>query len=565
MTTKEAITWFKQTFISKLKTASSNTPYSIDLLCAMAFQETGYIWSNMAGKLSLNEIAMLAVGDTLDMPKRNAFPKNKAALVAEPNGDKMFTIARDCLIKMSAYVKGYEGAVNNPAKFCHGFGIFQYDLQFFKTNPQYFLQKKWADIDPCFTMCIEELNAAKERQGWKGKTILTDDEKVYVAIAYNKGTANLSKGFKQGYFDGKKFYGENIFEYMRLSQSVAVAAEIVTDSVPAPLPLPTPVLSNKKIYKIKVASEPLNLRGEPKIPRPNPRSNVKVTLPNGHLVSWLAGKPASEWFEVETNINGAYFKGFVASKFLELVKDNTVTIPLSLPAIENPTTGAVAVYMPRKAGTITKRSEPANASSLNEPGQPLRSLTAEPLVLKAELVKIADWLNVEKTAHKRYQPGNGSTFCNVYAHDFCYLAGAYFPRVWWTQSAIIKLTAGETVTPLLGNTIEEIRANNLLRWLKDFGESFGWRQTGDITKLQNAANIGGVSLIIARRIEEGKSGHVTIVLPENINASARRDNNGNVTAPLQSQAGSVNFKMSTGKAGWWLDQKFAEHSFWIHG
>jgi hypothetical protein len=531
----------------------------------MAFQETGYIWSNMAGKLSIADIALLAVGDTLDTPKRNAFPKNKADLLSQPNGAAMFTIARDCLVKMSKHVKGYDGAVSNPNKFCHGFGIFQYDLQFFKTNPGYFLQKKWADVDTCFAMCINELNEAKKRQGWQSKTVLTDEEKVYVAIAYNKGSANLSKGFRQGYFDGKKFYGENIFEYMRLSQSIAVGDTVVTNSTPAPIPLPTPVLSDKKIYSVIVTSDPLNLRAEPKVPKDNPKSNIKAKLPNGHLVSWLSGKNTDEWFEVETNLLGAFFKGFVASKFLVLVKDNTVTIPVVSPATVNPVTGIVAVHMPRAAGSITKRSAPANAFSLNEPGQPSREMVADPTALKLSLLNIVNWLDVEKVTNKRYQPVNGSTFCNIYAHDFCHLAGVYLPRVWWTQSAIVKLARNEKVEPLLGNTIEEIRANNILRWLKDFGEIFGWRQTGDITKLQNAANVGGVALIIARRVEEGKSGHVTIVIPENNLAGAKRDANGLVTAPLQSQAGAANFKMSTGKPGWWLDPKFAEHAFWIHG
>lgn len=563
MTTKESITWFKQTFLAKLRSSVNNTPYSIDMLCAMAFQETGYIWSSMVGKLSIDEIAMLAVGDTLDFPKRNAFPKNKAELVAQPNGAAMFAIARDCLVKMSKYVNGYSGAVGNPNKFCHGFGIFQYDLQFFKTNPDYFLQKKWADIDTVFSMCINELNEAKKRQGWQAKTVLTDEEKVYVAIAYNKGTANLSKGFKQGYFDGKKYYGENIFEYMRLSQSVMADDGVVTDIGPAPLPSPTPVLSNKKIYRVKVTSDPLNLRAEPKVPKDNPQSNIKTKLPNGQLVSWLSGKTTDEWLEVETSLNGAYFKGYVASKFLELVKDNTVVIPVTVPATTNPTTGIIAVYMPRPAGSVTKRISPANAYSLNEPGQPARGTEADPAALKRSLISIIDWLNVEKPAHKRYQPANGSTFCNIYAHDYCHLAGVYLPRVWWTQSAIVKLARNEDVQPLLGNTIEEIRANNLLRWLKDFGELFGWRQTGDITKLQNAANVGGVALIIARRVEEGKSGHVTMVVPENNLAGAKRDAAGNVTAPLQSQAGASNFKMSA-RAGWWLDPKFAEYAFWIH-
>ncbi len=567
MTTRESIQWFKQTFRTQLQNATQQTPYSIDLLCALAYQETGYIWSSMAGKLSLAEIALLAVGDTLDTPNRKAFPKNKQALLNAPNGAAMFAIAREQLVKMAKHVKGYSGAVANPNKFCHGFGIFQYDLQHYLTNPTYFLEKKWSDVDTCFSHCIEELNAAKARQGWRSKTALTDEEKVFVAIAYNKGSANLSKGFKQGFksADGK-FYGENIFEYLRLSQSIPATTDtdsVVTPTPFAPLPAPTPVLSDKKIYRVKVTSNQLNLRSEPKVPRDNPGSNVKTKLPNGHLVSWLSGKTTDKFLEVETSLNGAYFKGYVAQEFLELVKDNTA-IPVSEPSTTDPATGIVAVYMPRAAGTITKRTAIANALSLNEQGQPVRNQTGIPADLKQSLINIIEWLNVDKPANKRYQPIGNSTFCNIYAHDYCFLAGVYFPRVWWTPGAIAKLATNETVQPLYGNTIEEMRANNLYRWLRDFGERFGWRQTGELTKLQNAANIGGIGLIIARRKDDGRSGHVVVVAPENEMGSAKRDAEGTVLAPLQSQAGSRNFKFGRGSTDWWLGEQFAEHAFWIH-
>lgn len=566
MNTRDAISWFKQIFFKKLEAATKNTPYNTDLLCAIAYQETGSIWSNMIGKLTLGEIAMLAVGDTLDAPNRNAFPRNKQDLLSAKRGDQMFVIARECLVNMSKYVKGYAGAVANPNKFCHGYGIFQYDLQFFKEDPDYFLQKKWGDIDATIAHCIKELDNAKARQGWKSKTSLTDDEKVYVTIAYNKGSANLSKGFRQGFFNKEsgKFYGEYVHEYLQIAKSITVTAGVVENITPVSIPLPSPVLSDKKIYRVKVNGNTLRLRSEPKIPKDNPQSNIKASLPNGQLVSWLSGKVSDPWYEVETSFHGAYFKGFVSSQYLELVKDNTVTIPVIIPAVVNPTSGIVAVWMPAKQGMITKRTAPANASSLNEPGQPTRVITNDPAGLKKSLLDIINWLNVDKPLNKRYQPGNGSTFCNIYAHDYCHLAGAYFPRVWWTPGAIAKLAKNEIVAPLYDNTIEEMRANNLLRWLKDFGERFGWRQTGNLNSLQGVANSGGIGLIIARRVEEGRSGHVTAVVPESELGSARRDANGNVVSPLQSQAGATNFKFGNPKAGWWLDPKFAEFAFWIH-
>jgi hypothetical protein len=233
-------------------------------------------------------------------------------------------------------------------------------------------------------------------------------------------------------------------------------------------------------------------------------------------------------------------------------------------AVGLPASGVVAVSMPRKRGNITKRSLEANAHSLNESGQPNRSGTT-PEELRAELAAIIDWLAVDKPAHLRYQPRNGSTFCNIYCHDYCHLAGVYLPRVWWTSTAILALNARTTVEPLIGDTIFEMRANDLFRWLRDFGLDFGWRQTGTLSKLQTAANQGAIGLIVARRKEDGRSGHIVVVVPETDDERARRDAAGDVIAPLQSQAGTTNFRYGTGKANWWNGEQFAESAFWFHG
>ena len=70
--------------------------------------------------------------------------------------------------------------------------------------------------------CIEELRAAMRRMGIEGQETLTDLEKVHVAIAYNAGSFKPSKGLKQGFFDGEQFYGELIFDFLRLSQTVSI-------------------------------------------------------------------------------------------------------------------------------------------------------------------------------------------------------------------------------------------------------------------------------------------------------------------------------------------------------
>src|SRR5262249_38370334 len=202
--------------------------------------------------------------------------------------------------------------------------------------------------------------------------------------------------------------------------------------------------------------------------------------------------------------------------------------------------GIAAVHMPRRAGVVTKRSEPAGAYSLNEGGQPGRvGTTAE--ALRAELAAIVEWLGVDDPSHRRYRRTSTSTFCNVYAHDYCHLAGVYLPRVWWTPAAIESLARGVAVEPRYGATIDEQRANDLFRWLRDFGLRFGWRQTSTLTKLQLEANQGAIGLVIARRTNDGLPGHVTTVVPETSQRRAKWNAAGDVTAPLQSQAGATSF------------------------
>ncbi len=228
MKTKEAIQWFKKTFNKHLQAAVRGTPFSVDMLAAIAQQETGYIWGPLVDKkLSRGKILALCVGDTLDADKgRKAFPKTKSDLLAAPRGAKMFAISRQALVEMAKYVPGYAGAVRNPDKFCHGFGIFQYDLQYFQEDPAFFLQKKWKDFAVCAAKCVEELKDALKSLGWAQKMALSDTEKVYVAIAYNKGSQVDTKGgFKQGYkSDDGKYYGENIADYLALAQPISPRA-----------------------------------------------------------------------------------------------------------------------------------------------------------------------------------------------------------------------------------------------------------------------------------------------------------------------------------------------------
>jgi len=561
------IAWFKQNFQNDIAAAIAGTPFTLDFMVALACQETGDVWPILRHKpLTRAEIVALCVGDTLDSDKgRKAFPKTKADLMAKPKGPQMFAIARQALEDMAQQVPGFGGAVSNPNKFCHGYGVFQYDLQFFLDDPDYFLQRKYAQFAGTLGKALDELGEAVTTVHLGGEATLTDMELCAVAIAYNTGGFDPKKGLKQGHFDGQRFYGEQILDFLQLAHTVAGPGAAPAIEPPAAgnaiVPPPTPVSATGPAFIVSTQISPLRVRSEARVSRP-PEANVIAHLPDGHPVRALSGVSTNGFIEIETSLNGANIRGFASADFLKPAPRST-DIPVVTPQAEPPDSGIVAVFMPQKPGTVTKRTAPADAHSLNEPDMPAREGTT-PADLCGELAAIIDYLAVDKPSFKRYQPRDGLTFCNIYAHDYCHLAGVYLPRVWWTPGAIERLARGETVQPLIGQTIDEQRANDLFRWLRDFGPRFGWRQTGTMTKLQQHANQGGIGIIVARRKEDGRSGHIVAVVPETEDERAKRNGDGDVIQPLQSQAGARNFRYGGLSGEWWRAAQFAESAFWLH-
>src|SRR5690606_31178775 len=125
-----------------------------------------------------------------------------------------------------------------------------------------------------------------------------------------------SRGLKQGHFDGTRFYGEQILDYLRMSQTVS------TPSVTSPLPPPlagtaalapaTPVAETGRTFEVDVQTAPLRLRREPRIDRDRPSRNVIAHLPDGHLVRLVSERTHGQFLEVETHLDGAHLRGFAA-------------------------------------------------------------------------------------------------------------------------------------------------------------------------------------------------------------------------------------------------------------
>jgi hypothetical protein len=294
-----------------------------------------------------------------------------------------------------------------------------------------------------------------------------------------------------------------------------------------------------------ITSPALNLRSSAE----KRSGNLIATLPQGHTVRKL--DQANEvWWKVQTDLKGQALEGFVNGSYL---KSASQAKPL-------PTASKLgSIDLKGKAGR--RGSVTGRAYALDEPDMPQRDPSGGRDAKVNALRGILDFLDVERSA--RYQPTSTATFCNIYAYDYCHLARAYLPRVWWTDRAVAGLTAGEAVNAAYGTTIREQTANQLFDWLNDWGDDFGWVRVFDFSLLQSKVNDGAVGLICALRKVLSRSGHITVVIPEIAPSSALRSGT-NVLIPLQSQAGTRNKKVFM--RDWWVQMadNYRETGFWYH-
>lgn len=311
------ILWFKTNFGQRIAQAVQGTVFDVDMLTAIACQETGSLWVPMRKKgLTPTQIAALCCGDTLDADKgRKAFPKTKADLIAVPNGQKMFDIARAALLAMAEYVPGYGFAKTNTKKFAHGFGVFQYDLQFFKTNPDYFLNREYEVFEKSLGRALGELRNGLKKLGLQNRSAISDLEFCHVAICYNTGGFKAAKGLKQGHNDGK-FYGERIQEFLKMARSVhspGLTPTVAIDPVAAGA-------AAGPAFRVATNSGTLRLRREARVSTPAD-ANVVTSLPNGLVVRAVSGAPVNGFLEVEAAVGGANFRGFASAQFLAAVAE----------------------------------------------------------------------------------------------------------------------------------------------------------------------------------------------------------------------------------------------------
>lgn len=206
-------------------------------------------------------------------------------------------------------------------------------------------------------------------------------------------------------------------------------------------------------------------------------------------------------------------------------------------------------------------SRPSSAGQraypIGDPRRPYRrGLTVRERILRLE--EILDYMDAERAP--RYAPDGPKTWCNIYAADFCYLAGVYLPRVWWNEAALEDMDLGMMPTAMYASTVREMRANDLHDWLVSFGWAFGWQRSTP-QSAQQVANAGGLGAIVAKNYGS-KPGHISMVVPETFEAQPFGP--AQHYLPVQSQAGRIPHKRSAGRAAWWLNQRFESWGVWSH-
>jgi hypothetical protein len=293
----------------------------------------------------------------------------------------------------------------------------------------------------------------------------------------------------------------------------------------------------------------LNLRSGPSAGAPR-----VAVLAQGTELTKIADAPAAGWWQVDADIQGHTVRGFVNSSFVAAIA----------PGLFAAVTAAAGTIPPADLGpspSAKRTGTGGRASAIGEPGRPAPA-ASHPGGRVAGILAILDWLDVGDSSHVRWQPTNGTTYCNVYCYDVCNIAGIYLPRVWWKHAALVKLQAGQPVEVKYGQTVDEIRANEIYDWLVEFGGSFGWQRVFDPDPLQTQVNSGMVGIICAQRVDRNRPGHIQIIAPEHGDKQAKRSG-GKVTQPLQSNAGSRTFTYDFLGNNWWRGAAFREFGFWV--
>lgn len=170
---KEAAFWMRQHFDAQIREVVAGTPWNVELIIAIACQETAYKWLHWIKDYSPEVILARCVFDTSGEPEfpdapRSAFPKTRFDFVERYGTDFL-----KMLVEESNKTRRMQGWHDAPY-LCRGYGIFQYDLQHVLTDREWFEQKRWYSLSECLVKLVAELNVKAQ-----AKSTLHDIVKAY--------------------------------------------------------------------------------------------------------------------------------------------------------------------------------------------------------------------------------------------------------------------------------------------------------------------------------------------------------------------------------------------------
>ena len=162
----KAAKWMKTNFAGDIRSAVAGTPFTVDIVCGIACQETAYFWLSFISRLPVEEVLARCVLDASgDFPdtRRSAFPRNTEAFRAR-YGDE-FTEMLIAEANKTRRLRGF-----GPQRWVYkGYGIYQYDLQFVTSDEAFFRRKQWYSYAECLKRLMKELREKYRAQGdlWK--------------------------------------------------------------------------------------------------------------------------------------------------------------------------------------------------------------------------------------------------------------------------------------------------------------------------------------------------------------------------------------------------------------
>lgn len=186
--TIKAAKWLKQHFLLQMQAAVKGTIFDVEDLIAIACQETAYKWLLWIDKYTpdivLARCIFDATGDTAStIGDRSAYPSNLTIFKKDYP-----ILAKNLIIEGNKQrAMPQQGAPNGWPQsqmiLYKGYGIYQYDLQFVKTDAGFFSDKLWYSIESCLQRLISELVKVQAR--WKKSGAVGADLKWLCYKGYN--------------------------------------------------------------------------------------------------------------------------------------------------------------------------------------------------------------------------------------------------------------------------------------------------------------------------------------------------------------------------------------------